>query len=197
MLKKCIGCGKTHSFLVIILIAAIMMGVCVFFIFGVTFPYGQNVSSVVPVNVSSSGNNSSSLFCHWQDLTMEKVGIRTVTEQDMIAFIVKWNELRNWGASDAEILSAVQTLKGAAIKANVSSETIPFIRLGKPEWDEYEYVIDHMPRFCAEVARLLGQSETEIVEFPDAVLIDEWEERFGCRNSNSPNCLSFIPIFLK
>ncbi|WP_338095925.1 hypothetical protein [Methanorbis rubei] len=119
---------------------------------------------------------------------MEKIGTRTVTEEYMISFITKWNDIRNWGASDAEILSAVQTLEMIARKANTSNEPTPFIRLGREEWDEYEYAIDHMPKFCAAVAILLGQPEAEVIAFPDAVSIDEWEERFGCRNSTSPNC---------
>lgn len=190
MLKEYLDYKKTYFLLLIILIVTSIAEGCIFFTFGLPPPHDQTGSSGVPVNGSSSGNNSSSLFGHWQDLTIENVGVRTVTEKDMIAFITKWNELRNWGASDAEILAAVQTLKNTAITANLSRETTPFIRLGKPEWDEYEYVIDHMPRFCAEVARVLGQSETEILAFPDVVLIDEWEERFGCGNSTSPNCLS-------
>lgn len=186
MLNCSSGCRKNIVYVVIIL-SIIAVGGGILFILGGTVPPEQNGSSQALVNTSQSGSDPS-LFVHWQNLTYEKPGARTVTEEDMITFITKWNQIRNWGASDAEILASVKALEKIAISADSSVETISFIRLGKKEWDEYEYAIDHMPKFCAEVARLLGQSETEVLAFPDAVLIDEWEERFGCKNSNVRSC---------
>lgn len=122
MPKSCSDSRKTFFFLVILATIVIIGGICILFMFGCTVPPEQNGSSQSSMNVSSSGNNTSSLFGHWQDITTEKVGIRIVTEEYMITFITKWSNIRNWGVSDAEILVAVKTLEETAAKANTSSE---------------------------------------------------------------------------